>query len=315
VFVSRSKLHQYLSVSVRRDRAASGLCRMPLELRYPISNKFVEEVSFAEEAGLEIGRPVEIVLDASQAEASTRGAVRAPLRDGRGGVLGFCLIAEPTLENILERTNAGFTPFMALFAGLAVLAGLWVSHGAVRRRVPAWIEALLVVLLIWGARAMMLLLDFQKHCWRRNSSTLPATVPPSCWASRAPRGHAFEHARAPWDAGAIYGAVSRMTSSAPERPGAGARRFGKILATVFSVLVCLVLTRAYGAAVRSFVFDSSIRYDEPSTLVPDPVALVMLGSLLALTLSLMLAYGAMLRLFGQVIASARRSWVGRPFLG
>ena len=297
VFVTRSKLHLYLSVSLFDAPTRLWIVtRTPLELRYPISNQFVQEVSFAEEAAQEIGRRVDVVLETPRSDPFSQGALRVPLHDLQGKVLGHCFVAPPTLENVIEQTNSSFTAPLSLLSGLAVLSALWVALGVVRTRSSLWIQSFLMIGLIWGARLLWLFLDFPK-------ALLPADIfDPSKYGApfllgltSSPGETLLSSLALAATMAVLYRAVRKSTASRTYEGAPRALNVGSALILALVTAVTLVCTRAYGAAVRSFVFDSSIRYDEPSSLLPEPVVLVMLGSLLALTVGLLLVYAVMIR--------------------
>jgi signal transduction histidine kinase len=218
----------------------------------------------------------------------------------------------------MERTHAGFRPIIALLAGLAVLSGLVVSIRSAVHRSSPWVLAVIATMLIWGARLVWLFLGFPKALLPAEFFDASQYGAPFLFGLTSSPGETLLSSLALlatiialFSASGRSGSVS-YTGNAPSLGG----RFASGGAVVFSTIVALVLTRAYGAAVRSFVVDSSIRYDEPSTLVPDPVVLVMLGSLLCLTLGLILAYAMMIRLvrwfFDSTLKARSRSpvpWV------
>ncbi len=303
-FVTRSKLHQYLSVSLGARRAGLWIvARSPLELRYPISNQFVEEVSFAEEASRAIGRRVDLALEASEEHPAPQTAVRVPLVGLRGEILGQCYVAPPTLENVLEQTSAKFTAPLALLSGLAVLAGLMVSARIILSRSSRSPQAFLLIALLWGGRMIWLWLGFPKALLPDELFDPSRYGAPFLLDLTGSPGETFLSAVTLC---LTMGVVYRLAESASARgvsaPMMTGMRLARMVGAALVVVLTLAFTRAYGAAVRSFVFDSSIRYDEPSSLVPDPVVLVMLGSILALTVGLILLYATMIRV-------AERAWI------
>lgn len=286
--LTKRDLHSYLSAGLRADEEHLLIVStLPFELNYPISNRFVKSVSFANRLSELLGRQVSIAsqdrLDAQQPERH-----RVILRDPYGGALAALFVEMPTPESaihtIQQRTQIIFSTSLGICSFLLLLLLIPI----ILRIRKDWARILLLALSIWALRYVWLVAYF------------PADVIYSSYFDPSHFGTTFGFGLAR-SAGETF-----LSALALFLPLLYARRVvlnnqsripfssgGVIVKWIWVFLVSLVLillTRAYGAAMRSFIFDSAIWYNDPTQLIPSSIAILMHVNALLLTLVLLILY-------------------------
>jgi len=88
-------------------------------------------------------------------------------------------------------------------------------------------------------------------------------------------------------------------------------RPGNTILTIIGIAggsgILILLLRAYGAALRSFVFDSTLQFVEPSEVVPSIAVIVMYGNIILITIALFVLTVAALGVMSDRLRSSFRN--------
>ncbi|HTY39404.1 MAG TPA: ATP-binding protein [Bacteroidota bacterium] len=305
VFVSQARLHRYLSVGIPAPNGRFYVfIGQPLETTYPVSNRFVSSTSLADDLADETGIPVRFATEVAARDTSSDAGFSIPLYDTTHKLICYAIAPTPTLVADEQSTDRYFDSVKSIAAGiglvfLAVLAFLLAGNLPGRHS-----SDLAVIVLTWVVRI----------CWRLTS--FPASLlggflfDPAIHSSPFPLGLAGTLGELLISSAAVVVtllSLLRIThrwwlSKIP----ATTNRLVPVLRLLGGALLIFVyqwLVRAYGASMRSFVFDSTIRYRDPMALIPNAPMIVMHLSILFLTIGLAAA--------GLAVALAASRWMGQ----
>ncbi len=293
VRVSQASLHRYLSVGVRSPSTQlSVFVSWPLETSYPVSNRFVSRQSFAEELLKESGVSPRFALEIIQRDTAGEFAFAVPLKDHQNAPICYVLLPVPTAATELQKMDRVFEAAKSFFgAGMLCLTSI-LLYFRVRKVPQRSIRTLVALLLLWGLRLGVKVLGFP--------SLLVGgfLFDPAIHASPFPLGLAGSLGELVLSMLAVLATfiilfldTVRWRQPSPEVDNSSNfwRTFaGYCLAILLPFLFQLVV-RGYGAAIRSFVFDSTIRYQDPMSSMPNLPMIVMHLNILMMTLALLVA--------------------------
>ncbi len=298
VVLNRLELHSSVSVGIAAPQ--SGLVVVvsePFELNVPVSNRFVHQKSMIGDIAAAIGRPIQVLPGDKALGPSSGGWMRMELNDLDGKPLASVLVSLPNLEEELQSLHGSLQSWIGLSASfLLACIALALAGWAVQFQ-RRFLRIVVLVLLLWAMRMVLLLLE------------TPALLiggllfDPSVFASPFPFGLASSLGETLITVAALAGSVLIVFRELGGPVRAKERNMHKVLqyAILFltSLFLMLVL-RGYGAALRSFVYDSTLQYVDPASLFPDAGVVVMYAIVLILTFTLTLFFvitiGWMLRM-------------------
>ncbi|TSA23544.1 HAMP domain-containing protein [bacterium] len=310
VLVSQASLHRYLSVGL----ASSGtrflvFVSRPLETTYPVSNRFVSSRSLADELLQEMGLSIRFVSEIAPRDTAGESTFAIPLNDSGAKLLSYAVVPLPTVAAENQKADRYFDSGKSFFAAagmcfLAFLVLAWVG----RAGKPALTLATLV-LFMWVVRIGWRYVGFP--------SLLVGgfLFDPAVHSSPFPLGLASSLGELTLSAVTLLFTIllllraainwsrsSRNSDQATNR----ARAFLGYSVVVLLPLAFQWLVRGYGAAMRSFVFDSTIRYQDPMSLLPNLTMVSMHLNILILTISLGAVCGIVCIVVNQFMGGVAR---------
>ncbi|MCX6135388.1 MAG: ATP-binding protein [Ignavibacteriales bacterium] len=313
-FVSQARLHRFLSVGVATsDKSHFVFVSRPLETTYPVSNRFVSSASLADELAKETGLPIRFVSEVAHRDTAGEAAFAIPLKDGKNNLFGFAIAPPPSIPAEIQKADrfpeAGKSLFAA--AGMCFLALLMFLM--VQKKWGNSTLSIVLVVLVWSVRIG----------WKLEA--FPGLLvggflfDPAVHSSPFPLGLAGSLGELVLSAAALLFTVLMFLKitynwwSSPGQPSRRASLHWRYLLAILLPFVSQWLVRAYGAAMRSFVFDSSIRYRDPLSLLPNAPMMVMHLNILLLTLALGAACLAVVfvahRMLGGAVREGRIVWI------
>ncbi len=288
-YVTRSQAfsQMFVAVPVRSDTAVIGavLVRRTLELNYPLNNRLVVNRGLIEQLNGQLGTQVE--FDFSR-DAPLPGDPRyrsEALIGIDSTKVGVVTVAYPSQSTYLEGVSRSFRVFrsavwIVLIGAVCALLGTRLSR--ISSLLP---RSLAVTALIWAVRYVLVWFDLP-------SSVIHTGIfDPRFFASTFGYGLAKSIGELLLTDIALFANVviiGRWILVAKTRPVSANLPVRWLFALICSALVFLLL-RGYGAAIRSAVFDSTLRYNDPMVIVPPFEIAVMVVSLFLLSFCLIAA--------------------------
>jgi two-component system nitrogen regulation sensor histidine kinase NtrY len=312
-FVSQARLHRYLSVGVASSaKRYFVFVGRPLETTYPVSNRFVSSTSLADQLLRDSGLPVHFVTEIALRDTSSESTFAIPLKDAEGRLLSYALAPLPTIAAETQKADRYFDSGKSLIAavGICFLAILlFISAGRPQNRL---FDYGLAILLAWALRIGWRFLGFP--------STLVGgfLFDPAIHSSPFPLGLAGSLGELTLSALTLLFTILlllKITLNWFRSSVSAGHRSLLVLRYVTAVALPFAfqyVVRAYGAALRSFVFDSTIRYRDPMSLLPNQPMMVMHLNILLLTVALGAACLAIFlitsRFLGGVVRDGKLAW-------
>lgn len=309
--LSQSNLHTFLSLRLSvPDRFLSVVVSKALEVNYPISNRFVSPTSFARTLTDHIGLEVKLSV-ARSATHTDDGFFYVPLKDSRAKVIGYAAVAQPTIESELQRINLQIDWMISSLAGVAILLIALAVLLALGRFPSILIQSLLVTCVLWGGRYAWLALGFPSQLIGSTlfnpavySTPFGGGITESLGETLITVGVLLLNVL--WVLGMIASRGWGFQEKETDRPKKA--RLWLLCFVVILLIGFLYLTQGFGEAFRSFVFDSTLQYYDPTALLPSGVLIVMHFIILLLTLVyLALSVGLVLVMVHLTGLSLRRS--------
>jgi len=296
VAISQSGLQRNLSVvfALPARRFFVTVSR-PLETNYPLSNRFVTRSSFAEDLSQEFGSTIRMVFELSTRDTVSGSMFAIPLNDLRGRSLAYVLAPVPTVASELSAWTGLFGKWQGAVIALASIFLAVVLYRRFRSFRSPLARILLVSVVLWGVRL----------AWRETD--VPSMLiggflfDPSVYASPFVLRLASSLGELLLSCVVLFLNVLLVVSEffrwwasrSPEtREVSVGKKAASALLMVGLALASPWIVRGFGAALRSFVFDSTVRYQDPSSIVPDVSVLLMHVNILLLVLSLLLVFVA-----------------------
>ncbi|MGD1045825.1 MAG: ATP-binding protein [Bacteroidota bacterium] len=289
VYVTQNGLRTYLTVGKRlaQDRLIL-LVSEPLEVNSPISNRFIQKVSLSAELSQTLGTLVTFKLP--QTYRAHQGEYSVPVVNQEKKTIAEFFIAEITQDGV---TSSDIDVCMILISiclacGCLFFAAaciLWIAN-----KHHSWMTTTALILSLW----------FVRFVWRELN--IPAVLfggwlfNPNLYASPFVLG--LSSSLGELILTGLTVAVSAWvffsrTIFKNEGKGITTRfnlRLGRIGSMVFVCLISMLilwLFRGFGEAVRSFIFDSTIQYNNPSEILPNGAAALMYFNIIMLGVSLL----------------------------
>lgn len=324
VLIPQARLHRYLSVGLRSsDRRFYVVVNRPLEVNYPLSNRFVSRSSFSEELTQEIGSPVHLAFDSPPRDTVSPNLFVVPLENLRHEAVAYALILVPTVAAEIQRFDQIIDPWQATAIAVAAAFLAWVLFQKRRSFRSPVTRVLAGTILLWGVRCIWRIVDFP-------SGVIGGVLfDPSIYASPFVSGLASSLGELLLSCIALFLTSLALANEAIAWQGKGETRAqtsstGKnVAAFLLAVLLGLGLqwiVRGFGAAMRSFVVDSTLQYQDPTNMMPVASVVVMHLNILVLTLSLLAVCVTVLLLMSSLVSRALKKvdssrWVPMIVLG
>ena len=289
-FLSQARLHRYLSVGIPfQGRRFFVFVSRPLETTYPVSNRFVSGASLADDLLQGIGLPVRFVSEVVPRDTAGDLAYSTPLSEASVNTVGYAIIPLPTMASQTQKQDHFFDTALSLVGafGLCFLA-LLIFEIAGRAR-GSGSRAVLIIILLWALRIALRLI------WFPSLLVGGFLFDPAVHSSPFALGLAASLGELALSVITLLLTMLTLLNltlqrfgsyRAIPRPGFQPRLLAGYVIAVVLPFVFHWLVRAYGAAMRSFVFDSTIRYRDPMSLLPNLPMVVMHLNILILTIAL-----------------------------
>ncbi|MBI4418686.1 MAG: HAMP domain-containing protein [Ignavibacteriales bacterium] len=304
-FVNASGLRSFLSVSARS--ATAGLIAIASEafnIHGAVSERFVPLESFRHALSNELGQDVLIVNAQDPPSSTDERRLRVPLLDDTGRRVATVLVDAPALESEILGVQSIVSAWMGLLASGAVtiLGALLYLQVVVIRSVI--VRLALLIGLLWLVRFSWL--------WMNVPSALVGgwIFDPAVYASLFGGGAASSLGELSISATTVLLTILLTRRELQRIPNLHMHsRFLNIsvlLAAAFGLGLGLnIAVRAYGASLRSFVYDSTLKYVNPSEIIPSAPVILMHANILVLTVALILLFVAILNVMEALYRTIR----------
>ena len=319
--VSQSALYTFLTVLTPiqpTNGKAIGVVAVsrPVEVNYPLNNRFLTSSGLQKELSKRFGTSVRFEFG-EDAESSRDGRIAsAGLLGLDGKKLGMVHIERPMRNSYIQdyqHVSDEVTSSLVAIIPIIIALGFW----STLRRLPPPPQGLLFLGLVCGTRYLWIAFNFPSILFR------DGIFDPSYFAS--PFGFGLTKSIGEMLISSLFLFASAAFMLAMLVRHTPARDLSRPrLGTLFTIAGTLVfgavlslLIRGYAEAIRSAVFDSTLKYTDPTTIVPPSVVGAMLFGLLLLTISILFAGATLfllaLRSSTSLLASTRLqkfpSWI------
>ncbi len=256
------------------------------DVQYVLSPRFIRMQGLHRDLREKLGKPVQLVFDR---DVLLEGELQVPLRGLDDALLGFAIIAPPTLEGYIANVE---NTFQQVRGFLIIILSIFIIVGIIRwlRRLKFPLYALILSLVVvWGIRYLWMLLDIPRALIGGNAFDPAYYASPHGGGIVASAGDLLITALFLIFTGLLlfHSIVVNNGLQIPQRVKENRWLLPSLGALVVMVLF-MGLTRSYAASVRSLVFDSSIRFTDPGSLLPSPMLALMQLNLLTLTAAFVL---------------------------
>lgn len=295
------------------DRAGprAGAVRVVHLIRFqaPVQNQFIEDYSLERQWRIQTGYAVNVTWGAAAARAGPEGALRAGQR-----TLGHVEVQTPTAARLMRDARRWFANLAAGWQSLLMLwlvGGLWrgyrrldASGGTARTRWQAVWRFGAAAAAWWGLRYALIAMDVPDR-WQTGKAPLAPLFDPTHLAS--PIGGGLMESAGDLLITALFASVFTvgfldLAARFRVRADSLSELWGQIRITTaprpsparfLAVLVAMALIElglVYGMArlARRAVLDSTLDYFARTGLLPEPLVLVVLCSLLLITVAVVL---------------------------
>jgi two-component system, NtrC family, nitrogen regulation sensor histidine kinase NtrY len=323
VLVSRASLHRYLSVGLSSpDNRFSVFVSRPLETNYPISNRFVSSQSLADELSQDLGLSIRFVPEVARRDTSGDSAFVVSLYGTGHRLVSHAILPVPVVSAEIQKADRLIDAGKSLVGATGIFFAallIWLAPGLTRR--GKGVRASVFIVLVWIVRIVWKLIGFPSlivggflfdpavHSspfalgLASSLGELTLSVVALLITVIIPLWVALQ-----WSRVAQFDRITKGGFVGTSLP------YGIVLLLPFMLHW---LVRGYGAAIRSFVFDSTIRYQDPMSLLPNLPMIVMHLNILILTIGLMAACFLAVLLVNHFIGGVARDRivsVSRVFL-
>ncbi len=281
-YVSRGPIYSHLFVitPVRVEGKIIGaiLARQAVEVNYPLSNKFITRAGLAELLSRELGVTVEIIYG-EQAKGRTDGRYVSTVLQGIDNrKLAVANVLRLSRSTFLERLSGTFQKLNAfLWLCLIVVACIYASQ--LLHKIPRvlW-KSLAVTALIWLGRYALLWLEIPSVFFELK------IFDPAHFASKFGGGIAKSVGEMTLTSLALAANTALVAFFFREPPRDEIRfpSFFKLPVSVLVTAFIFLMLRGYAAVIRSAVFDSNLRFNDPNLIVPSLELGLMVFSLFAI---------------------------------
>jgi two-component system nitrogen regulation sensor histidine kinase NtrY len=289
VSLSQRGLYTYLSVglSAARKRAYVFVSH-PLVVNYPISSRFVRSTNFTDNLRSLIKTDFRLTTTPESSPQVNDDYQTAVLKDFRGAPVGTLVFAKPRLDAVLQEANSELDKWLGLFIGLATLNLGWAASLVSGRISRTWLRPLIGIVLLWAARFVWISAEFPGRLVGGDLFNPSVYSSPFLFGAASSLGEtlisvvffAFTIVLSfRW----VYGWIQRWNrqSSSLTR----ANLLIRTAAVIVLIIAVLWITRGFGAAIRSFVVDSTIAFHDPLTTLPSFTVFFMQVNILLLSVS------------------------------
>jgi signal transduction histidine kinase len=287
--VSQSALYTILTVLVPIKSTTGKVLGVVaasrrVEVNYPLNNRFLSSSGLQKELSGRYGTAVGFEFG-EDAEPSKDGRVASQRFVGIDGrKLGMVYIDRPSRDSYTqeyERFRGGIRSCLIAVIPIIILFGVWPSV----RRIRSAAQFLVFLMFLWGARYLWLVVGFPALLFPEGVFDPAHFASPFAFGATKSIGEVLISSLFLFATTAFALAVLVKHQTAIEwRSSKSATVVGVIIVAIIGAGLPY-LTRGYSEVLRSAVFDSRLRYTDPTAILPDALVGVMLVGILLLTLS------------------------------
>ncbi len=251
------------------------------DVQYTLSPRFVRMQGLQRDLRELLGKPVQLVFNRDQ-QAS--GELQLPLYGVDGSLLGYAVYAPPTLEGYIAEIEESIHFVRSLLViGLSVFLIAGIIRWLLRRQFP-FHATLISIGCLWGVRYLWMLLDIPRAIIGGPPFDPAYYASPHGGGIVASAGDLLITVLFLMFTGLLlfHSIVINNSLKIPHRLQ-GMHRLWVVIVSLVVMVLHMGLIRAYAASVRSLVFDSSLRFTDPGSLLPSPMLALMQLNLLVLT--------------------------------
>ncbi|MBI2620335.1 MAG: HAMP domain-containing protein [Ignavibacteriales bacterium] len=288
VALTTAGLRTFLAVSLpARSVGITVVLSEPFEVNLPISNRFVREASFHQSLEQKLGVEIQLLYGEKTAVRNDNRNLRVQLIGGGKTPVATAILPSPTLERELERYDLLIRNWLNGVLALSALGIAFPAAMRLRKNKKPVVRLFGLLGCIWGVRYVWIGLDFPAE------QIGGFLFDPTLYASPFGAGLATSLGETFLSALALLFSVlgSSELTSAAQKKLPGNRKTGQAVALGILLAACAMLMlifRSYGAALRSFVYDSTLQFVEPSDVLPSAEVSVMYGVIIVMTVSLLI---------------------------
>lgn len=314
VIISQASLHTYLSAGTFvPDGALSVVVSRPLETNYPLSSRFVSRTSFSEELSNQLGMKVGLLFNANTNNPNNDKSFFIPLKNFRGQPIAFAELARPSLTAELQSLETKFDRYISIAIGICSMFFLMVVVIKSYSLRIEWLRVVVLSIALWGVRYLWLSVHFP------SSFVGGFLFDPALFAS--------PFYSLTTSLGELSLSVLIVSANVLVILDYGFRwykntEYGRNPLSLSKKIICWFIVimlafglqwfiRGFGAAMRSFVFDSTLHYQDPTKFIPDVSVVLMHLNILFLALSFLAVVVAVFLLMGRLLSQALSLHEGR----
>ncbi len=293
--VSQGFIYSYLSVFVPMwftPKGAVIVVSRTVEVNYPLHNRFLHSTGLASQLSAQMNAKVEFDFSPNATESKDGRITSAVVTGIDGSKIGMLYVTRPAQSlavQEIEDTAIKATAFLIVVLSLVISFGLWRWYWD--RSASSFKRFYVLTINLCLVRYLWLLIGFP-------TKLVDAEIfNPAYFAS----AFGYGIARNPGELlftvlflfiDCVY--LAYLTVHIVKRQVHSPQISNRLRVVIaFSLIMVLalcfaLLIRGYGATVRSLAFDSTLRYNDPNSVLPSPMVALMELNLFLLTTSLIL---------------------------
>lgn len=294
-FVSAGPVYSYLTIitPVLADGQYRGsvVVHRLFDVNYPISNRFISSAAFTQTFPHRLGYPVTFRFSGNRDIQKKSDAIAIPLIGVQGNLVGYAIVEGFTLQTTLDQLREVFDNISRVFFVVVTVLILIIALQSVHKARSVSVRIAMVSVLIWLFRYTLLWLQFPSGMMGGGIFDPRLFASPFGYGIAKSIGELLITSLAGL-ANVVYIAwllLPTLLNAGRVRVGQGIRTAGAITLLVFLSALLFILHRGFTAFVRSAVFDSTLRYSDPTSILPPFEMVVMLLNLFLVAIAFVVA--------------------------
>ena len=297
-FLTRNGPQISLSVARRDSGGSAVVVSRLLESKFPISNRFIPSSSFSDEVSAVTGVRTSLEYESPPAASRDSSTFRLGLTAFRGRPLVTVIVEAVQMEDAILGIRQQMWTLLRVIGAVVAALVAWIGCGMTATR----LRVLGQIALVWAVRFIWVWLGFPSAIVRGELFNPSVYGSPFGGGLVATPGDLLLSGIALlWtvllirslDGYSLLRVIRRV------RPG-GARSSIAVFGVFLVSFVFVLFVRAFAAVLRSFVFDSSVVYQDATRILPDSS----LGLMIVAIVLVAVAFYGMFRLFVDWIFQA-----------
>jgi two-component system, NtrC family, nitrogen regulation sensor histidine kinase NtrY len=277
VYITQNGLRIYLTVGKRlAQNRLTIFVSEPMEVNSPISNRFIQRISFCERISQRL--KTQVSLKPPGTYHARGGEYSVPIVDEANTIIAEFFVTEPTLNGKISSAIEVTLLIGAMCLACACLAFACAGMFWIAKYQKHWLTTTIVVASFWFVRILWRELNFPANViggWLFNPNLYAS---PFAFGLCSSLGDLFLTVLTAAASGWLLFSQTLLKSSIVRNRWRMTLLNGRIVSLSVAVaagLIILWIFRGFGEAIRSFVFDSTIHYSNPSELLlHSPAALM-----------------------------------------